>query len=275
LPIDDRSSVTLNNGVTIPRLGLGVFRAGGRGATREAVRAALEAGYRHVDTARIYRNEDEVGEAIRASGIPRSEIFVTTKLWNDDHGYDATMRACEKSLVTLGLDFVDLYLVHWPVSGRRAETWHAMEALLGGGRCRAVGVSNFTVRHVDELLATARVVPAVNQVELHPFLQQRELVARCRASGIAIEAYSPLTKGERLGHPALLGLSRRLSKTPAQILIRWSLEKGFIVIPKSSRRERIVENAAALDFTLDGESMRALDALDENLRTAWDPTDVP
>ncbi|MGH7804247.1 MAG: aldo/keto reductase, partial [Candidatus Binatia bacterium] len=223
----------------------------------------------------IYRNEAEVGEAVRASGIPRAEIFVTTKLWNDGHGYDATLRAFEASLAALGLDVVDLYLVHWPVAGRRAETWRAMEAILEGGRCRAIGVSNFTVRHLEELLQAARVVPAVNQVELHPFLQQRELVDRCRREGIAVEAYSPLTKGQRLEHPKLVDVARRLGRSPAQVLIRWSLEKDFIVIPKSAQPERIRENAAALDFELDGAALRALDALDENLRTAWDPSAVP
>ncbi len=273
--IDGRSDVTLNNGVRIPRFGLGVFRAGDEGATRAAVSAALDAGYRHVDTARIYRNEDEVGQAIRASAIPRSEIFVTTKLWNDDHGYDEARRAFDASLATLGLDFIDLYLVHWPVSGRRAETWRAMEEILRGGRCRAIGISNFTVRHLEELLRTAREVPAVNQVELHPFLQQRDLVARCRKEGIAVEAYSPLTKGKRLDHPELTAVARKAGRTVAQVLIRWSLEKEFIVIPKSARRERIVENAAALDFELESDAMRTLDALDESLRTAWDPSDVP
>ena len=275
MAIDGRSSVALRNGVTIPRFGLGVFRAGDRGATREAVRIALETGYRHIDTARIYRNEQEVGEAIRESGIPRDQIFVTTKLWNDDHGYDQALRAFDKSLRSLGLETVDLYLVHWPVPGKRVETWKAMESLLGTKRCRAIGVSNYTIRHLDELLARASEPPSVNQVELHPFLQQRDLVARCRNEGIAVEAYSPLTKGTRLDDPSLLDVSRRLGKTVAQVLIRWSLEKDFVVIPKSSRRERIVENAAALDFTLDDESMHTLDALDEEHRTAWDPSGVP
>lgn len=265
---------TLNNGVTIPRIGLGVFRAGAGAATRDAVREALAAGYRHIDTAAIYRNEREVGEGIAASGVPREAVFVTTKLWNEDQGYDSTLRAFDRSLATLGLEVIDLYLQHWPVPGKRLESWRAMEAILASGRARAIGVSNFTARHLDELLDHARVVPAVNQVELHPFLQQPALRARCAALGIVVEAYSPLTKGRRLDDPRLLAVARDLGRSPAQVLIRWALEQGLVVLPKSSNAGRIRENFDVLDFEL-GPHAATLATFEEGLRTAWDPSTAP
>jgi diketogulonate reductase-like aldo/keto reductase len=270
-----RSTIRLNNGVEIPRLGLGVFRASRGQETHEAVSHALAQGYRHIDTARVYGNERDVGAAIRDSGIPRSEIFVTTKLWNDDQGYDSTLRACERSLKELGLEYVDLYLEHWPVPGQRLESWRAMEKLLAEGKCRAIGVSNFQKRHLEELLRNAKVVPSVNQVEFSPFLYQQELLRYCEGQGITMEAYSPLTKGQRLGHPTLGEVARRHSKTPAQVLIRWCLQHGLIVIPKSTRAERIRENSDVFGFELSAEDMRALDGLNEDLHTSWDPTDVP
>ena len=272
---DIHAPLVLNNGVTIPRMALGVFRSGAGAGTRDAVRAALSAGYRHIDTAQIYRNEAEVGDAVRASGIPRSEIFVTTKLWNEDHGYDQTLRACTRSLAALKLDHIDLYLVHWPVEGKRRETWRAMETLLGDGRCRAIGVSNFMPRHLDELLGHAVTPPAVNQFEIHPFLQQREVVERCRAANVAVAAYSPLTKGLHLSDPKLGEISKRVGRTPAQILLRWSLQKGLVVVPKSTSPARIAENLAAFSFELDAPTMEALDALECGRRTAWDPSKVP
>ena len=188
------SSLVLNNGVVIPRIGLGVFQSRAGRETQSAVRWALEAGYRHVDTAHIYRNEADVGAALRESRIPRAELFVTTKLWNADQGYDQTLRAFESSVNTLGLEYVDLYLMHWPVPERRRDSWRAMETLLAAGRCRAIGVSNFTDRHLDELFAQSHIVPAVNQIEIHPYLQRCELIVHCHKHGIAVEAYSPLTK---------------------------------------------------------------------------------
>lgn len=273
--VDLRAPVVLNNGVTVPRMALGVFRSGAGAGTRDAVLTALNQGYRHVDTAHIYRNEAEVGEAIRASGIPRQDIFVTTKLWNDHHGYDEAMRACERSLAALRLDHIDLYLIHWPVEGKRRETWRAMEALLHGGRCRAIGVSNFMPRHLDELLANATVPPAVNQFEIHPFLQQREVVERCRVANVAVAAYSPLTKGLHLSDPKLVAIAQHVGRPPAQVLLRWSLQKGFVVIPKSASPVRIAENWAACSFELDAPTMQELDALDTGRRTAWDPSQVP
>lgn len=264
--------ITLTGEVLMPRLGFGVFRAGP--ATQSAVLSALRVGYRHVDTARVYKNEADVGEAIRRSGVPRGELFVTTKLWNQDHGYDDARRACDESLRLLGLDRLDLYLIHWPAAGKRAETWRAMEAILADGKARAIGVSNYMVHHLRELEGTARVLPAVNQIELHPFLHQRDVVAHCEALGIAVSAYSPLTKGKRLADPALGAIAGEVGRTPAQVLIRWCLQRGWPTMPKSVTLERIAENFGALDFALQGDVMRRLDALEDGTRCAWDPSTV-
>jgi diketogulonate reductase-like aldo/keto reductase len=270
-----RSTLALRGGVEIPRLGLGVYQSRPGTETREAVRIALEAGYRHVDTARAYGNEEDVAAGMAEAGVPRREVFLTTKLWNSDHGYDETLRACDASLARLGVEQVDLYLVHWPVQGLRADTWEAMERLLADGKARAVGVSNYTVRHLEELLGTAKEPPAVNQVELHPFLAQRELVAFCAGHGIAVEAYAPLVKARRMDHPVLRRVAARHGRTPAQVLVRWALEHGHVVIPKSVRRERIQENADVFGFALGERDRAELDGLDEGYRTSWDPTDAP
>jgi diketogulonate reductase-like aldo/keto reductase len=270
-----RSTLSLPNGVEIPRLGLGVFQAAVGDETRRAVERALEVGYRHIDTAMIYQNEADVGEALRRSGVRREDVFITTKLWNSDHGYDAARRACDESLKRLGLEYLDLYLIHWPVQGLRGESWRALIKLLEEKKCRAIGVSNYTVRHLKELLESSPVVPAVNQVEMSPFLYQKELVGFCREKGIRIETYSPLTKGHRLGHPAIKRAASKYGRTPAQILIRWALQHDFIVIPKSSRRARILENSQVFDFKIDAADMETLDGLDEGLRTSWDPTNAP
>jgi len=268
-------TLRLRDGREIPRLGLGVFQARAGGETRAAVEAALALGYRHVDTAKIYGNERDVGEAIARSGIPREQIFVTTKLWNSDHGYDAARKACRESLARLGLDYVDLYLIHWPVPERRKESWRALVKLQEEGLCRSIGVSNYMLRHLEELKADSPVLPAVNQVEVSPFCTRSELRAYCREQGVVVEAYSPLTKGVRLGHPAVVALGRKYGRTPAQILIRWALEHDLVVLPKSSNPERIRENAAVFDFGIAPEDMSALDRLDEGLVTGWDPTDAP
>ena len=271
------SSQQLNNGSAMPRLGLGVFAAGA--GTENAVRWALEAGYRHVDTAAVYRNEAAVGAALRDAErdgvVARSDVFVATKLWNADHGYDAALRAFDASLSRLGLAYVDLYLIHWPVERLRRDSWRALESLLRDGRTRAIGVSNYTTRHLEELMGEATVVPAVNQVELHPFLPQPELVRFCRAYGIAVEAYSPLGKGRVLDDPRLARIAASVGCSPAQVMLRWSLQSGFVAIPKSVDKARIGENARLFDFELDAEQMRALEGLAESRRTAWDPTDVP
>ena len=266
-----RALVALNTGATIPQVGLGVWQTPRGEVTRRAVSAALKLGYRHVDTARIYGNEADVGAGLVASGVARAELFVTTKLWNDDQGHDAALRAFDLSLGRLGLDYVDLYLLHWPVAGKRLDSWRALERLHAEGRARAIGVSNFMPRHLDELLAVARVVPAVNQIELSPFLQQRETRAACARHGIVVEAYSPLTHGLRLDHPVVAAVAARSGRSPAQVLLRWAVQQGLVVLPKSTREARIRENAALFDFALDAEAMAALDGCEEGLVTGWDP----
>lgn len=270
-----RSTVPLRGGVEIPVLGLGVYQARPGMETREAVRTAVAVGYHHVDTARAYGNEPDVAAGIAASGVRREEVFITTKLWNSDHGYDATLRACDASLARLEVERVDLYLIHWPVQGLRHETWRAMERILAQGKARAIGVSNYTIRHLEELLARASEPPSVNQVELHPFLPQGELVKWCVRQGIVVEAYAPLVKGRRMDDPVLRRVAAKHGRTPAQVLVRWALEHGLVVIPKSVREERIRENADVFGFTLDGEDLATLDDLDEGYRTSWDPTDAP
>jgi diketogulonate reductase-like aldo/keto reductase len=269
------TKVKLNNGVEMPIFGLGTYLAHRGKETREAVLHALEAGYRHIDTAQIYGNEKDVGEAIRKSGIPRQEVFITTKLWNADHGYGAALAACQQSLKRLGLSYIDLYLIHWPVEGLRNESWKALERLLEEGKCRAVGVSNYMIWHLEELLNNLSTVPAVNQVEFSPYLYQKDLLEFCLSHGIQLESYSPLTKGEKLNDPKLVAIASKYSKSPAQILIRWVLQRRIVVIPKSSRKERIYENANVFDFVISQEDMKALDSFNENLRTSWDPSAAP
>jgi len=265
------ASLPLLTGARIPQIGLGVWQAPRGKGTRDAVHAALRCGYGHIDTARIYANERDVGEAVRSSGVPRADVFVTTKLWNDDQGYDPALRAFDASLDRLGLDYVDLYLIHWPVGGKRAESWRALEAIHAGGRARAIGVSNYLVPHLQELLAKAKVVPAVDQIEVHPFLQQRETRAFCKQHGIVVEAYSPLTHGKRIDDPAIAGVARRAKRTNAQVLLRWGIQHGMVVLPKSVNEGRIAENARVFDFDLDADAMQRLDALDEGAATGWDP----
>jgi diketogulonate reductase-like aldo/keto reductase len=265
------STLALLTGARIPVVGLGVWQSPRGATTRDAVSTALRDGYRHVDTARIYGNEADVGAGLRASGVPRADVFVTTKLWNEDQGHDAALRAFDASLKRLELDYVDLYLLHWPVAGKRLDSWRALERLHAEGRAKAIGVSNYLRPHLEELLAHAKVVPAVNQIELSPFLQRREAVDLCKAKGIVVEAYSPLTHGQRLDHPAVVAEARRVGRTAAQVLLRWGVQRGFVVLPKSTREARIRENAAIFDFTLDAEAMVRLDALEEGLATGWDP----
>ncbi len=271
------STVKLNNGVDMPRLGLGVFQIPQGPEAADAVRWALEAGYRHVDTAKIYGNEESVGQALKASGIARDQVFVTTKLWNSDQGYQSALDACDRSLERLGLDFVDLYLIHWPVQGLRLDSWRAMEKLLEQGKCRAIGVSNYMTHHLLELQERSMVVPAVNQIELNPFNYRSRLdtVRLCRERGIQVEAYSPLTRRRRLEDTRLSEIARGHGKSEAQVLIRWALQRDLVVIPKSSHRDRINENAAVFDFELTAEEMETLDGLDEDLTLGWDPRDTP
>ncbi len=264
----------LNTGASIPQVGLGVFRASNK-ETRSAVLAAFRAGYRHVDTARIYNNEGEVGAAIAESGLKRSELFITTKLWNNDQGFDSALRAFDASLDRLKVDYVDLYLIHWPVPKRRVDSWRALEQLFNEKRARAIGVSNYQVNHLDELFAHAKVPPAVNQIEVHPFLQQREVRDACAKRGVVVEAYSPLTTGARLSHPVVVEVAKEAKRTPAQVLLRWGIQHGMVVLPKSTHEGRITENGALFDFTLDASAMKRLDALEEGLVTGWDPRGQP
>ena len=266
------SKIKLNDGHAIPRLGLGVWMISSGKSCESAVRAALDVGYRHIDTAAFYGNEESVGKAIRDSGIARDEIYLTTKLWNSDHGNPE--RALERSLGKLKMDYVDLYLIHYPVP-ERLRSWRALARLRAAGKAHSIGVSNFTIRHLTELLADSDRIPAVNQVELHPYLYQRELADFCHEKNIVIEAYSPLTHGERLDDPRLMAIARNYSKSPAQILIRWGLQHDFVVIPKSAKRQRIIENADVFDFAISAADMQTLDSFNENLRTCWDPTRAP
>jgi diketogulonate reductase-like aldo/keto reductase len=265
------SRVTLNNGVRMPRLGLGTFQSEQGDATRDAVLWALQAGYRHIDTAAIYGNESDVGRGIAESGVPRADIFVTTKLWNQDHDYDKALRAYDESLRRLGLDYVDLYLIHWPIKETRASAWKALVRLYEDKRVRAVGVSNYTVRNLTELLKDSPLAPAVNQFEISPFHTRTALVAYCAQQGIQVESYSPLARGKKWDDARVSEIAAKFGKTPAQVMIRWALEKGFVVIPKSVRRERIVENASVFDFALAAEDIQRLDGLDETLRTINPP----
>jgi 2,5-diketo-D-gluconate reductase A len=264
--------VTLNNGVTMPQLGFGVFQVGDEEA-RAAVSTALECGYRSIDTAALYGNEHGVGAAVRASGVPREEIFVTTKLWNADHGAGRVRPAFERSVGKLGLDYVDLYLIHWPVPSRDlyVETWQALERLYADGRVRAIGVSNFTPSQLTRLLGETEVVPALNQIELHPGFQQRDLRTFHREHGIATEAWSPLGQGAFLTHPVITRLAERHEKTPAQVVLRWQLDMGNVVIPKSVTPGRIRENFSVFDFALSAEDARQIAGLESGHRIGPDP----
>ncbi|MGE5379274.1 MAG: aldo/keto reductase [Candidatus Saccharibacteria bacterium] len=271
--LSQSSRATLNNGVKIPLLGLGVFQVPNEVARVTSLKA-FELGYRHVDTAAYYQNEEGVGRAVRESGLAREEVFVTTKLWNTDHGFKETLAACDRSLRALGLEYVDLYLVHWP-KGERTETWRAMERILDEGKARTIGVSNYLPRHLDETIANASVVPAVDQVELSPFLTQKELRSYARSKGIVIEAFSPLTRGRKLADPRLLEMAKKYGRTPAQMLIRWSLQKGLVVLPKTVSEERLRENAAVFDFSITESDEETMDDWNEELHTTWNPADIP
>ncbi|MGB7799051.1 MAG: aldo/keto reductase [Pseudonocardiaceae bacterium] len=271
--MSDVLTITLNNNVGIPQLGFGVFQVPPED-TERVVSIALETGYRSIDTAAAYQNEEGVGRAIASSGLARDEVFVTTKLWNSDHGYDQALRAFDVSTRRLGLDAVDLYLIHWPVpaTDRYVETWKALEKLAADGRVRAIGVSNFTVEHLRRLFAETGTVPAVNQVELHPHFQQTELRAEHAEHGIATEAWSPLGQGAALSDATITRLAKQHGVTPAQVVLRWHLQLGNIVIPKSVTPERIRENFDIFSFDLSAEGLSAIADLDTGRRIGPDPT---
>lgn len=264
--------LTLHDGVRMPQLGLGVWQVPNAQAA-QVVGEALRVGYRAVDTAAVYGNEEGVGQAIRESEVPRKEVFVTTKVWNTDQGYDATLRAMDASLKRLGMEYVDLYLIHWPVPAqdRFLETWRALERLRADGKARSIGVSNFKIPHLERLLNASEVVPSVNQIELHPYLQQRDLREFHAKHGIATESWSPLAKGQILGDPVLGQIAAKHGKSPAQVVIRWHLDSGLIVIPKSATPSRLPENLAVMDFALDADDMARLAALDQGRRVGPDP----
>ncbi|WP_310549839.1 aldo/keto reductase [Paenibacillus glufosinatiresistens] len=263
----------LNNGVTMPRFGLGTYKAAGEEVER-AVEAALEMGYRSIDSAALYGNEAEVGRAIRNSGIVRKELFVTTKVWNDDQGYDETLRAFEKSREALGLEVIDLYLIHWPGLHKFKDTWRAMERLYQEGSVRAIGVSNFQIHHLESLMQTSETVPAVNQVELHPRLQQRKLRDYCVLNNIQIEAWAPLMKGMLNEDPVLKAIAGKYGKAVPQVILRWNLQHDIVTIPKSVTPSRIQQNGEIFDFELTAEEMERIDAMDADERIGRNPDEV-
>jgi 2,5-diketo-D-gluconate reductase A len=267
-------SLSLNTGADIPQLGFGVLQVDPGDATRDAVATALQAGYRSIDTAAAYRNEESVGEAIAAVGLPRDELFVTTKLWNSDQGSEPALAAFDQSLERLGLEYVDLYLIHWPVpaADRYVDSWKALEQIHADGRARAIGVSNFHVPHLQRLFDETDIVPAVNQIELHPLLQQAELRAFHAEHGILTEAWSPLAQGgDLLEHPLFTGLAEQHGKNPAQVILRWHVQLGNVVIPKSVTPARIASNLDVFDFELSDDEMARITALDTGGRLGPDP----
>ena len=268
------STVQLNNGVEMPWLGLGVFLSEEGKEVENAVKSALAHGYRHIDTAAIYRNERGVGKAIIESGIPRDEIFLTSKVWNTDQGYQTTLEAFEESLEKLQTDYLDLYLIHWPKGAKSVDSWKALEELYNAGRIRAIGVSNFLVHHLEEFLPHCKTVPAVNQVEFHPELIQPDLLKYCQAKGIRLEAWSPIMKGRVNDIPVMQEIAAKYGKTPVQVVLRWDIQKGVVTIPKSVKAERIISNADFFDFELTPEEMAQIDALDKNKRIGPHPDHI-
>ncbi len=264
----------LNNNVAMPWFGLGVYKTEAGTEVENAVRAAIELGYKSVDTAKLYNNEEGVGKAIRDSGVEREDIFVTTKVWNTDQGFDNTLRAFEASRKRLGLDYIDLYLIHWPGKSLYKETWKALEKLYKDGHVRAIGVSNFNTHHLADILQDCEFVPMVNQVEYHPRLTQVDLLAYCKEHHIQMEAWSPLMRGRLLDNETIQNIAHAHGKTPTQVILRWDLDHGVVTIPKSARADRIKENADIFDFTLSAQEIQAIDALNTNERTGPDPDEL-
>ncbi len=263
-------STVLSNGVKMPWLGLGVWKVKDDGEAERSVASAIEAGYRAIDTAAAYNNEEGVGAGIRASGVSRDEIFVTTKIWNADQGYESSLAAFEESRRKLGIDVVDLLLIHWPVKGKYVDTWRALEKLYKDGQVRAVGVSNFQIHHLQDVMQASELVPMVNQVEYHPLLTQEKLLAFTKENGIQLTAWSPLMQGN-LDHQVLADIGAKYGKSAAQVVLRWDLQNGVVTIPKSVNPSRQQENADIFDFTLSSEDMALISALNQNKRFGSDP----
>ena len=262
---------TLHNGVKMPYFGLGVYLSQDGQEVVNAIRWAVDAGYRHIDTAAIYNNEKGVGEGVRTCSASRESLFVVSKVWNTDQGYDSTLRAFDATMERLGLDYLDLYLIHWPKAGVYKDTWKALERLYAEKRVRSIGVSNFMKHHLEDLLRSAEIVPMVNQMEFHPYLVQQDLIDYCRANKIQYEAWSPLMQGHIFDVPLMGELALKYQKSIPQIVLRYDLQKGVITIPKSSKKERIIANADIFDFAINEEDMNALDALDRGKRYGPDP----
>ncbi|MBY6037762.1 aldo/keto reductase [Fictibacillus nanhaiensis] len=269
--IHDRA--VLHNGVHMPWLGLGVYKAEDGDEVIQSIKWALDAGYRSIDTASLYDNEAGVGQAIRETNVPREDLFITTKVWNTDQGYEKTLAAFDASLERLGLEYVDLYLVHWPVPGKYKETWRALEKIYYDGKAKAIGVSNFKQHHLEDLIAEAQIKPMVNQVEYHPRLTQEELITYCKEQGIQVEAWRPLLKGEIFEEPTLVELAKKHNKSVAQIILRWDIQNGVVTIPKSVTKHRIEENGHIFDFELTAEDMSRISALNQDKRNGADPDD--
>lgn len=264
--------ITLNSGTEMPMLGYGTYLIP-PGETAKSVLAAIETGYRSIDTAKAYDNESGVGQAIRNCGIDRGDLFITTKLWNSDQGYDATMRAFEKSMNRLGLTYLDLYLIHWPTPrcNNYVDTYKAMEKLHRDGRIRAIGVSNFAQAHIEKLKEQCDILPAVNQIEIHPWLTQQDMVTYLQSEGIAAEAWSPLAQGAVLGEPALVRIADKHGKSTVQVILRWNIQRNIVVIPRTTKPHRMADNAEIFDFALDDDDMRAIAAMNKNHRTGPNP----
>lgn len=265
------STTTLHNGLEMPWFGLGVFKVEEGQEVEASVKMAIHAGYKSIDTAAIYKNEEGVGKAIRESDVPREELFITTKVWNADQGYESTLKAFDESMEKLGLEYLDLYLVHWPVKGKYVDTWKALEKLYKDGKVRAIGVSNFHIHHLQDVLEVAEVKPMVNQVEYHPKLSQVELLNFCKENDIQLEAWSPLMQGQLLDDEVLKEIANSHNKSVAQVILRWDLQNGVVTIPKSVKEHRIKENADIFDFELSDEEMQRIHALNENKRVGPDP----
>lgn len=268
---DIKGVFTLHNGVEMPYLGLGTYQSDNDQEVVDAVSYALQLGYRHIDTASVYGNEDGVGRGILESGIDRKEIFVVSKVWNADQGYESTLKAFEASLSRLGLDYIDLYLIHWPVDGKYKETWRAMEKLYAEKRIKSIGVSNFMQHHLEDVLSDAAVVPMVNQMEFHPYVVQQNLIEYCTSKGIQYEAWSPFMQGKVFNLDICQELSKKYNKSVAQVILRWNLQKGIVTIPKSVKKERIMSNADIFDFEIADEDVAYLDSLDRGERIGPDP----